>query len=153
LKRTLPPTYFLIAGLVMLALHLIVPLAMLVPWPWSLAGILPILAGGALAIVADRRFKQARTTVKPFERSSMLVTEGPFRYSRNPMYLGMLAMLAGLWLLLGTLGPLVALPAFFWLIRQRFVLPEEQAMAVWGRLSGIPEQGAALALTTVWRNP
>jgi protein-S-isoprenylcysteine O-methyltransferase Ste14 len=129
MKRVLPPTYFLIAGLAMLALHLLAPVALLVPWPWSLLGLVPIVAGAALNLVADRRFKRAGTTIKPFETSSALVTDGPFRYSRNPMYLGMLAMLAGLWLLIGTLGPLVVLPIFFWVIRQRFVLPEEDAMA------------------------
>lgn len=129
MKRVLPPTYFLFAGLAMLALHLAVPVALLVPWPWSLAGIPVIVAGGLLSVVPERRFKRAGTTVKPFETSSALVTDGLFRYSRNPMYLGMMAMLLGLWLLLGTLSALVVLPVFFWLVRQRFVLPEEQAMA------------------------
>jgi protein-S-isoprenylcysteine O-methyltransferase Ste14 len=44
------------------------------------------------------------------------------------MYLGMLLLLGGLWLLLGSLGPLLVLPAFWWLIRARFVLPEEAHM-------------------------
>jgi protein-S-isoprenylcysteine O-methyltransferase Ste14 len=114
----------------MLALHLMVPLAVVVPWPWSLAGIAVMVAGGVLAVVAERRFKQAGTTVKPFDRSSALVTTGPFRYSRNPMYVGLLAMLAGLWLLLGTLTPLVVPPVFFGLIRQRFVMVEERALAL-----------------------
>jgi hypothetical protein len=42
----------------------------------------------ALNITADRQFKRRHTTVKPFQRSSCLVTNGVFRWTRNPMNLG-----------------------------------------------------------------
>jgi protein-S-isoprenylcysteine O-methyltransferase Ste14 len=46
-----------------------------------------------LNLVADRQFKLSATTVKPFEASSALLTDGAFRYSRHPMYLGMVGIL------------------------------------------------------------
>jgi protein-S-isoprenylcysteine O-methyltransferase Ste14 len=124
----IPPLWLALAILLMIALHLLAPVARLVPWPWSLAGVVPILAGVGLAVWAERHFRWAGTEVRPFQPSSALVEAGPFRFSRNPMYLGMLLLLGGLWLLLGSLGPLLVLPAFWWLIRARFVLPEEAHM-------------------------
>jgi protein-S-isoprenylcysteine O-methyltransferase Ste14 len=124
----IPPLYFAIAILVMIALHLVLPVARVVPWPWSLVGVVAMLAGIALAIWGERRFKHAGTAVRPFAPSTALVEDGPFRFTRNPMYLGMLLVLAGLFLLLGTLGPLVVLPAFFWGLQTRFVVFEEAHM-------------------------
>lgn len=129
-QRVLPPTYFLIAGAVMIALHLLLPVATLIVWPWRLIGVPLIVAGVALAVSADQKFKEAGTPVKPFEMSNALVTDGPFRYSRHPMYLGMLIVLLGLFLLLGTAAPLVVIPAFFWLIHTHFVLPEEGMLEI-----------------------
>lgn len=88
-RPLLPPTYFLFALVLMAALHFVAPLAQLIAWPWRLLGGLPILVGGALNVLCSRQFEQRGTTVKPFEESQALIVDGPFRYSRNPMYLGM----------------------------------------------------------------
>ncbi|WP_425409751.1 methyltransferase family protein [Hyphococcus sp.] len=59
-------------------------------------------------------FARAKTEVVPVsEKNSALVTGGPFRYSRNPMYLGILIAVAGLALMAGTWAALFAIPAFF----------------------------------------
>ena len=49
-----------------------------------------LLIGGGLAVAVfvDLIFKRRGTTILPFRESSALVTEGPFRYSRNPIYCG-----------------------------------------------------------------
>ena len=65
--------------------------------------------------------------VKPFEESRQLIETGPFRFSRNPMYLGLLLILAGTFILLGSLGPMVVL-VFVWLIMSQFVALEERAL-------------------------
>ena len=124
----IPPLWFAVALAAMLALHLALPLARLVFWPWRLAGFVPVVGGLALAVAGERCFARAGTAVRPFQPSTALVTAGPFRYTRNPMYLGLLLVLGGVWLLLGTLAPLVVLPMFFWLLHARFVLPEEGLM-------------------------
>lgn len=129
-ERILPPTYFLIAGAAMIVLHLFLPTATLLVWPWRAIGAPVVVAGIALAVIANEKFKEAGTTVKPFQISSALVTDGPFAYSRNPMYLGMLVVLLGLALLLGTVSPLVVMPPFFWLLQERFVLPEEGMLEI-----------------------
>ena len=66
--------------------------------------------------------------MRPFEPSTALVEDGPFRFSRNPMHLGMVLVLAGAFILLGSLSPLFVLPAFVWLLHTRFVVREEAHM-------------------------
>jgi len=124
----IPPFWFVIALALMVALHWLVPIAQLIAWPWSLAGSVLVVAGIALAVAAERRFKRAGTAVRPFEPSTALVEGGPFRFTRNPMYLGMVLVLAGASILLGSLSPLCVLPAFVWLLHARFVVHEEAHM-------------------------
>jgi protein-S-isoprenylcysteine O-methyltransferase Ste14 len=60
--------------------------------------------GILLNIWADALFKKSNTTVKPYEDPSELEVSGPFRISRNPMYVGMAAILLGTAVVLGTLA-------------------------------------------------
>jgi protein-S-isoprenylcysteine O-methyltransferase Ste14 len=65
----------------------------------------------------------------PFSEPLAFVTAGPFEFTRNPMYLGMLLSLVGWLLRLGSLVPTMVIPCFFALIHYRFVLREEPFMA------------------------
>lgn len=122
--RLLPPRALLIALLVQ------VP-ALLLVWPprppgsWLVAGGLALLAGAALNLWADSAFKRGRVPVCPFKPVPALVEEGPYRYSRNPMYLGMVLICASLALLTRTPVNLLAAAAYWVWLRQRFVIPEE----------------------------
>jgi len=49
-----------------------------------------VLADGAVHL-----FNKAKTTVRPFEQSSFLITRAPYRFSRHPMYLGLVVLLIG----------------------------------------------------------
>jgi protein-S-isoprenylcysteine O-methyltransferase Ste14 len=81
--------------------------------------------GGTIA------FRRARTTLNPLrpEKTRSLVTEGVYRFSRNPMYVGMLLiLLAGVVFLaapLTVLGPLT----FFLYVERLQITPEERAMS------------------------
>lgn len=112
----------------MIGLHVLLPGPAWLRFPWTTIGIPLIGAGATLAVVGSRLFERRGTTIKPFEESSVLVVEGPFSYSRNPMYLGMVAILLGTGFLLGTLVPLFVIPAFVVLIRTRFIHAEERAL-------------------------
>jgi protein-S-isoprenylcysteine O-methyltransferase Ste14 len=129
MSKILPPVYFLLALLAMAGLHFLWPVARYLSLPVSLIGLLPLSIGIALNVAADRQFKRHQTTVKPFERSSALVTAFPFSLSRNPMYLGISLMLAGVALLLGTVSPLLPAVAFPVFIDIRFVRMEERMLA------------------------
>jgi len=96
----LPPYIFLIALVLAIGLEFLVPIAFLPPpGPLSvltLLGIVLIAAGLLLAIWGNRTFVAAGTNVPPSRPALQLVTHGPYRFTRNPMYVGMLLVLAGL---------------------------------------------------------
>jgi protein-S-isoprenylcysteine O-methyltransferase Ste14 len=127
--KILPPAYFFIAMVVMLGLNYLWPVTQWVVWPWTLVGVLFIVLGFTLTLSAAWQFRIAGTAIKPFEISSTLVTHGMFRYSRNPMYLGLLTILAGTAICLGSLTPVLVPPLFAWLITQRFISNEENILA------------------------
>jgi len=128
-KRILPPTYLLISILVMLGLGLLFPITSVIPPFWNLFGLLPLASGILLNLRADRAFHQAHTTVKPFDQSSALVTEGVYQLSRNPMYLGFVLILLGIAILLRSLLPYLAVAIFAFLIDRVFIRVEEKMMA------------------------
>jgi protein-S-isoprenylcysteine O-methyltransferase Ste14 len=127
-KKPLPPTYLFSSLLLMTGLHLVVPVLEVIRFPWSLTGCVPLLVGIVLNLVADQAFKRAGTTVKPFEESSALITGGVFRISRHPMYLGMVLILFGVAMLLGTLTPILVVPVFALLMQYRFIMVEERML-------------------------
>lgn len=86
------------------------------------------LAGIVIFFHSASLFLKNETRLTPFEESTYLIKEGAYRFSRNPIYLGMILVLAGVEIALGMgLGFFVCL-AFFFIIRNRFVLPEEVHM-------------------------
>ncbi len=126
--KIMPTTYFLIALLVIPILNFLLPIIRIVPSPWNLPGILFILVGIVIELAADRLFQQAGTSVKPGAESQALVTNGVFRISRNPMYLGFALILFGAAALFGTLTPFLVVPVFMVLIRLRFIQVEEMML-------------------------
>lgn len=95
-------------------------------------------AGWALVVLAlglvgwaALAFRRTGTTIMPHEAPSALVEGGPYRWSRNPIYLADLMILAGAALILGAPLALVLLLPFRQVLLRRFVLPEE------ARLEGV----------------
>ncbi len=126
--RILPPAYLFNALAAMVLLHLFVPLYTVTPYPWNIFGIGPLSVGVFLNLAADRSLKKYNTTVKPFEVSAALVTTGVFRFSRHPMYLGMIFILTGIALLLGSLSPYIIIPIFACLMDSAFISAEESML-------------------------
>jgi protein-S-isoprenylcysteine O-methyltransferase Ste14 len=126
--RALPPRYFWLSALAMVCLHYAHPLERIIGYPYNLLGLLPVLVGLYVNTWCSSHFKRIGTAVKPFEQSTTLVVEGPFRYSRHPMYVGMVVALLGLLVILGSITPLIVIPGFVWLVNRRFLLPEERAL-------------------------
>lgn len=128
LKSINPPFFILLSLLLMLILKWIIPEASLVFSFWNLLGLLPLGLGIAINILADRKFHARQTTIKPEELPSCLITDGFFRYSRNPMYLGMILVLLGFSILLNSWVSFLVLPGFTALIHYRFIYHEEESL-------------------------
>jgi protein-S-isoprenylcysteine O-methyltransferase Ste14 len=124
-----PPVYLLLAIIVAIALDFSLPILTLIPSPWALLGIIPILASLALSLSADQTFHRAETSVNPFAMPSALVTSGLYRFTRSPMYLGFILILTGTAILLGSLTPFFVVPAFWLLLDRLFINLEEQNLA------------------------
>lgn len=90
------------------------------PLGWLAVGL-----GLALFIWTLWTFTRRRTTVNPYGGASTLCTHGPFRYSRNPIYLSDWFVLAGVSLLLGTVWPLAFAPLIWVMIRFGVIRHEE----------------------------
>ena len=125
----LPPTYLLIAVLLMVGLFLIFPGIVIVPSPWNFIGLIPLVFGVWINLAADKSFHKLRTTVKPFEEPAIMITNGAFTISRNPMYLGFTSILTGIALLLRTLTPFIVVILFAIFMDQKYIKVEEQNMA------------------------
>ncbi len=128
-RRLIYPPIWLVFGLV--TIFLLDEYAALVRFTgasgWAV-GALAILVGLILLINAGGLFKQAGTDLVPFQDVTALVTEGVYRYTRNPMYLGMALVLLGTALTVGALSALFVPPLFMLIIQLRFVGPEEVMM-------------------------
>ena len=87
-------------------------------------------AGLTILVLAVRLFKKQNTTVNPIkiENASSLVTSGIFKYSRNPMYLGMVMILFGLALMFNLIGGIFFTLLFAIYITKYQIRPEEEVM-------------------------
>lgn len=90
------------------------------PLGWSLMGIGLVLFAWTLATLWRHR-----TTVNPYKAASALCTGGPFRFSRNPIYVGDWFVLAGVSLLLATWWPLLFAPLIWAMLRYGVIRHEE----------------------------
>src|SRR5262245_9231144 len=128
-RGPLPPVILLLAIVAMVALHFLVPVH--VSWiagPWWILGVVLIALGLGMNVWASRLFERRGTAIKPHDRSTVLVEDGLFRLSRNPMYLGMVVLLSGVAICLGSIVPWIVIPIFIAVIQQRFIRFEESKM-------------------------
>ena len=93
-------------------------------------GILLLVLGFVILISAVRLFKKDKTTVNPLspEQATKLVTDGIFKYSRNPMYLGMALVLTSIAVFFNLLGGIILIALFCAYITRFQIIPEERAM-------------------------
>lgn len=133
IRQLIAPILACICLTLMALLHWLCPVESLVRFPFNLAGLLTGGLGLTICFAAHGQFKKVGTTLYPFNRPGKLVTGGLFRYTRNPMYLGLTVFLTGIWLLLGSLSPGVFVIAFLLIADRWYIAYEErQLLAVFG---------------------
>lgn len=123
IRRILPPlNLFVLCIAGMTLLRFFYPVAVIFPFPYNYLGLLPLLAGIFVAVKGVRHILAARTNLAPFREADTLITDGIYRHTRNPIYLGLALALVGVWVLhrsvAGALGVMVfVVIADLWYIR------------------------------------
>ena len=130
-NRVPPPVLALGSGAVMWWVDKHVPMLRLFGPPWNRIGWILIAMGVLVDAVSVAAFIRAKTTVNPLrvDRATHLVVSGLYRVTRNPMYLGLITLLAGWALLLGSFSPWLLVMAFERLIVTFQIRAEESALA------------------------
>lgn len=107
-------------------------------WPWPLDGPVPLLrilavlglgAAFSLAVGALGWFKQSGTDPRPWKPTTALVVRGPYRWTRNPMYLAMTLLFQSWGLWNATCWCLALLPALIEVVNRAVIFREERYLA------------------------
>ena len=125
MQRLLPPYLFVISVTGMVLLWLLLPLGIAISWPVTLVGWPILVVGLAIPTWGAIRFGRVRTNLNTFGDPRRFVTDGLFRFTRNPMYLGLVIALLGLAIALGAFSPFVG-PVVFFVAGDRWYIPFEE---------------------------
>lgn len=131
IPRIPPPIYLVLAIVAMILLNSFAPIGHWLSNPWRWLGILIIVFAVSLGAGSAMYFRKLGTNLRPGMRAQVLVTTGPFQFTRNPMYVALTTVLVGVAIILGSYSPLLVIPVFFFIIHTQFVLREEKWMEDW----------------------
>ena len=123
----IPPPLIYVAGFVLgLALERFLPVLVLPKIPSRVAALLCIAVGVTIAAWSVGLFRREHTSFVPIKPTTTLVIYGPYRFTRNPMYLGLVCVYLGIALWFGIFWALILLPAVMALIQRYVIIREEQ---------------------------
>jgi protein-S-isoprenylcysteine O-methyltransferase Ste14 len=113
--------------IIAVVIHYFFPImtVVVIPFPYNLLGLLIVGLGVYLAFQSVRLLISHNTTVEAGGNPSSLVTQCPYNYSRNPIYLGFLLITVGTAIVLSSLTAFLA-PVIFYLAVNRVVIPFEE---------------------------
>jgi len=128
--RIPPPIVAACTAVLMLAAAWALPMLNIEIPSAAAVALLVASAGAGISLAGVVQFLRARTTVNPLQPSaaSALVTGGVYRWTRNPMYLGMAAVLLGWAIYLSNLAALAMLPLFIFYMNRFQIGAEERAL-------------------------
>ena len=89
-------------------------------------GVVVFVLAGVLAHFAHLAMKRVGTNILPTQPTLALATDGPYRYSRNPLYVAAIGVYLGVTLWVNGLAPLLLMFPMAWLLHWGIVLPEER---------------------------
>ena len=121
-----PPVLLFIHVFAAFLLNKLFPLPLAFPIGLVWAGYFLVLLGIGLAFSAANRFMQVHTTLDPHGSVSKIVTSGPYRFSRNPIYLGFVWLLIGFPFIFRTFWGLILSPLFI-VLMNKLVIEHEEA--------------------------
>ena len=125
MKITFPPVILLASIVLQIILLFSFPISVDLS---SLLGLILILSGISLVLVSFRFMRKMKTTFIPDGTPEVLISSGPFKFSRNPIYLGMLTILVGAAFLMSSLSALIIAVLFGILINFTWIAHEEKKL-------------------------
>jgi len=124
---SIPPNYFYLLIILAIPFRFFFKDLNLIQFPWNILGIILMIIGIIFVIIPYNLFVKYKTPEK-FQPSTCVVTDGIYKYSRNPMYLGGLIFLIGLVIILQNVLAFIAPIVFFLIINYMFIPYEEEKM-------------------------
>jgi protein-S-isoprenylcysteine O-methyltransferase Ste14 len=121
-----PPLLYAIPLGIGLLIQRFYPVAVLPRRIALVPGVILVALGLALAAVAMASFFRARTSPIPIKPTTAIVATGPYRFTRNPMYLGLALLYLGITLWVDTLWPLLFLPLVLFTVQRTVIAREER---------------------------
>ena len=125
MKITFPPVILLASIVLQIILLFSFPVSVDLS---SLLGLILILSGISLVFVSFRFMRKMKTTFIPDGTPEVLISSGPFKFSRNPIYLGMLTVLVGVAFLMSSLSAIIIAFVFGIIINFTWIAHEEKKL-------------------------
>ena len=122
-----PPFIALFCILLALLLNYLFPNLRLINAPYNKFGILLVALGFANLLWAFYMFKKNKTPIIPGKKPTFVVAQGPYIFTRNPMYLSVTVILIGIAFYIGNISGFVA-PLIFFLIMNYYFVPFEEKL-------------------------
>lgn len=126
-RRRIDPSYFNLFIILLPILHLVLPIRIVIHPPLTYFGLGTAIAGVALNVCTVGHLRMKRTTVTFGERPRVLVTDGPYCISRNPIYLSGVVLLLGVDVFLGSLVTFI-FPVVLFLLLDRIYIRDEEIL-------------------------
>jgi protein-S-isoprenylcysteine O-methyltransferase Ste14 len=127
-KRIFPPSYLNFLLIIEILVHWFIPIFQIIHEPYSYIGIGLIVLSLVLNIYSVRYLERQNTTSNFYEKASRLIVTGPFRLSRNPIYLSGVGLSFGIAIFLGSLTPFFFSGLLFILLNSIHIPDEEMRL-------------------------
>ena len=121
-----PPLIFALCSILGVVFHAVFPIRVLAPVPARIAGVTLMCMAGCMATWAQRVMKKAGTNIRPDKPALAIVGSGPFRLTRNPMYVSLCLLQLGIALLIDGLMPLLLVIPLVLILHFGVILREER---------------------------
>ncbi len=128
-RKKIPPTILTLLFLIFNYISNFNSLKIDIPYRYFFTTLLLIL-GFYIIIRSSRLFAQAKTSIDPLRpfKSTSLITNDIYKYSRNPMYFGYLLIILSSSVYLGNVVSIIIIPLFIFTINFLHIIPEEEAL-------------------------
>ncbi|WGI20237.1 isoprenylcysteine carboxylmethyltransferase family protein [Amylibacter sp. IMCC11727] len=124
----LPPVWTIGAFVLSWVFSQVLPLVSVQSFGLQLLGLAWIGIAVLIVLWAALQFRKSKTTIEPHHTPTALIIKGPYRFSRNPIYVAMVLSSAGVALWCAALSAFIPTIVLAIVLHRRFVMPEERLL-------------------------